>query len=230
MDTSLDERQQAKFAQLIKSSGESLSCLINDILDFSKIEARKLEIESVDFYLHSVVEDVTEMMSIKAAEKGLDLACLTMPDVPRHVKGDPERVKQVLVNLVNNAIKFTESGSISTRLTLDLSNRRSTVMVRFSIYRNTGIGIPPERMDRLFKSFSQVDSSTTRHYGGTGLGLVISKQLAELMGGRIGVESTPGSGSTFWFTVRLGLGAAGPGTRCAGYDRSSWFARPGSTR
>ena len=207
LDTSLDERQK-RFAQLIKSSGESLSCLINDILDFSKIEARKLEIESVDFYLYSVVEDVTEMMSMKAEEKGLDLACLTLPDVPKYVKGDPERVKQILVNLVNNAIKFTESGSIGTRVTLD-GQSPEHVLVRFAI-TDTGIGIPADRMDRLFKSFSQVDSSTTRNYGGTGLGLAISKQLAELMGGSIGVESTPGHGSTFWFTVRLGLGTQAP--------------------
>jgi PAS domain S-box-containing protein len=201
LDTALDEKQQ-RFAELIKTSGVSLSELINDLLDFSKIEARKLEIESVDFDLSAAVEEVTEMMSIKASQKGLDLACLTMPDVPRQVKGDPQRIKQILINLVNNAIKFTESGSISMRLTLDEQSGEH-VTVRFSI-TDTGIGIPADRMDRLFKSFSQVDSSTTRTYGGTGLGLAISKQLAELMGGSIGVESTAGHGSMFWFTIRLG--------------------------
>jgi PAS domain S-box-containing protein len=201
LDTALDEKQQ-RFAELIKTSGVSLSELINDLLDFSKIEARKLEIESVDFDLCAAVEEVTEMMSIKASQNGLDLACLTMPDVPTQVKGDPQRVKQILINLVNNAIKFTESGSISMRLTLDEQSREH-VTVRFSV-TDTGIGIPADRMDRLFKSFSQVDSSTTRTYGGTGLGLAISKQLAELMGGSIGVESTAGHGSMFWFTIRLG--------------------------
>ena len=206
LDTALDERQR-HFAELIKSSGSSLADLINDILDFSKIEARKLEIESVDFDLYAAVEDVSEMMSMKAAQKGLDLACLTMPDVPRQVKGDSQRVKQILINLINNAIKFTEAGSVNARLTLEgQSHEHATV--RFSI-TDTGIGIPADRMDRLFKSFSQVDASTTRTYGGTGLGLAISKQLAELMGGSIGVESTVGRGSTFWFTVRLELGLAG---------------------
>ncbi len=207
LETALDERQR-RFAQLIKSSGESLSSLINDILDFSKIEARKLEIEAVEFDLHAAVEDVTEMLSMKAAEKRLDLACLTTPDVPRRVIGDPQRVKQILVNLVNNAIKFTEAGSITTRVTLAEQSPQH-VTVRFTI-TDTGIGIPADRMDRLFKSFSQVDSSTTRTYGGTGLGLAISKQLAELMGGAIGVESTPGHGSAFWFTVRLGPGSRAP--------------------
>jgi len=200
LETTLDERQQ-RFAHLIKTSGESLSELINDILDFSKIEARKLELESVDFDLYTVVEDVTEMMSLKASQKGLELACLTTPSVPRCVKGDSKRVKQILVNLINNAIKFTEAGSITTRLTME-DQSQEQVTVKFSV-TDTGIGIPADRMDRLFKSFSQVDASTTRTYGGTGLGLAISKQLAELMGGAIGVESTVGSGSTFWFTLRL---------------------------
>ena len=142
---------------------------------------------------------------MKAAQKGLDLACITMPDVPRQVKGDSQRVKQILINLINNAIKFTESGSISARVTLE-GQSHDHMTVRFSV-TDTGIGIPADRMDRLFKSFSQVDASTTRTYGGTGLGLAISQQLAELMGGNIGVESAVGSGSTFWFTVRLGVGS-----------------------
>jgi PAS domain S-box-containing protein len=204
LDTELNEKQR-RFADLIKTSGESLADLINDLLDFSKIEARKMEIESVDFDLYSVVEDVTEILSIKAAQKGLELACITMPGVPRHVRGDATRLKQVIVNLVNNAIKFTESGSIDTRLTLE-EQSQDQITVRFSV-TDTGIGIPADRMDRLFKSFSQVDSSTTRNYGGTGLGLAISKQLAELMGGNVGVESTEGKGSTFWFTAKLGLGS-----------------------
>jgi signal transduction histidine kinase/CheY-like chemotaxis protein/HPt (histidine-containing phosphotransfer) domain-containing protein len=202
LSTALDEKQR-RFAQLIQTSGMSLSELIDDLLDFSKIEARKMEIETLDFDLSVAVAEVTEMMSIKASQKGLDLACVTTPEVPRRVKGDPQRIKQILFNLVNNAIKFTQSGSIGMRLTLD-EQTPDHATVRFSV-TDTGIGIPADRMDRLFKSFSQVDASTTRMFGGTGLGLAISKQLAELMGGTIGVESAPGRGSTFWFTARLDL-------------------------
>jgi PAS domain S-box-containing protein len=203
LGTAMDEKQR-RFVELIKTSGASLANLINDILDFSKIEARKLEIESVEFDLYSAVEDVMETLLMKATPKGLDLGCLTLPEVPRQVTGDPQRVKQILINLVNNAIKFTESGSISTRLTVD-NQTQDCATVRFSV-TDTGIGIPADRMDRLFKSFSQVDASTTRSFGGTGLGLAISKQLAELMGGAVGVQSKVGHGSTFWFTVKLGLG------------------------
>jgi two-component system, sensor histidine kinase and response regulator len=204
LGTTLDHKQ-LRYAELVRAAGTSLAELINDILDFSKIEARKLEIESIDFDLYSVIEDVIELLSMKAAQKGLNLACLTSPNVPRWVKGDSGRIKQILMNLVNNAIKFTESGSIDARLTLEAQSQER-VTVRFSV-TDTGIGIPADRMDRLFKSFSQIDSSTTRTYGGTGLGLAISKQLAELMGGGIGVESTVGRGSTFWFTVKLEVGS-----------------------
>ena len=200
LDTALDKRQH-RFAEMIKTSGISLADLINDLLDFSKIEAGKLVVESLEFDLYAMVEEVTEMTSIKSSQKGLDLAFVTMPGVPRLVKGDSQRIKQILMNLVNNAVKFTESGSISIRLTLEEYSPKH-VTVRFSI-TDTGIGIPADRMDRLFKSFSQVDASTTRIYGGSGLGLVISKELAELMGGGIGVESAAGRGSTFWFTVKL---------------------------
>jgi CheY-like chemotaxis protein/HPt (histidine-containing phosphotransfer) domain-containing protein len=162
-------------------------------------QARKLEIESADFDLYSVVEDVTGTTSKTAAEKSLHLACLTMPDVPRRVKGDPQRIKQLLVNLVTNAINSTKSGSISIRVTLD-EQFSDYVTVRFSI-TDTGTGISAERMDRLFMSSSQAPSSTVGNCGGTGL--AISKQLAELMGGTIGVQSAAGHGSTFWFTVRL---------------------------
>jgi signal transduction histidine kinase/CheY-like chemotaxis protein/HPt (histidine-containing phosphotransfer) domain-containing protein len=205
MDSSLDTKQTL-FAQLIKTSALSLAELINDILDFSKIEARKLEIESADFDLYTAVEEITEIMSLKAAQKGIEVACITMPVVPRHVRGDSGRVRQILVNFVANAIKFTESGFVITRVTLE-EQQNSTVTVKFSV-TDTGIGIPADRMDRLFQSFSQVDVSTTRNYGGTGLGLAISKQLAELMGGAIGVESAIGHGSTFWFTARLELGSS----------------------
>jgi PAS domain S-box-containing protein len=202
LNSALDAQQQ-RFARLIKTSGQTLADLLNDILDFSKIEARKLELESIDFDLHAALEDVTEVMAHRAAEKGLELASCVGPDVPKLLRGDPARVKQILVNLVNNAIKFTTAGSVSTRLTLD-SQSPEHVTARFAV-ADTGIGIGPDGLDRLFKSFSQVEASTTRTHGGTGLGLAIAKQLAELMGGAIGVESMPGQGSTFWFTVKLGV-------------------------
>jgi PAS domain S-box-containing protein len=204
LGTDLDQKQR-RYAELIKSSGASLAELINDILDFSKIEAHKMEIESIDFDLYAAIEDASELMLIKAAEKGIDIACLTPPDVPQRVKGDPQRVKQILINLMNNAIKFTETGSVGVRLTVE-DRTRDHVTVKFAV-TDTGIGIPADRTDRLFKSFSQVDASTTRTHGGTGLGLAICKQLAEMMGGAIGVNSTMGQGSTFWFTVRFGHGS-----------------------
>jgi Amt family ammonium transporter len=203
LDSSLNERQ-LRFAQLIRFSSNSLAQLINDILDFSRIEARKLDIESVEFNLCNLVEDVTEMLAQKAAEKGLEVAC-THPGFPHRVLGDPVRARQILVNLVNNAIKFTEAGSVRIVMTIE-EQSQDRVIAHFAV-TDTGIGIPADRMDRLFKSFSQVDASTTRTYGGTGLGLAISSELAAMMGGRIGVESTVGRGSTFWFTLRLGLPA-----------------------
>ncbi len=166
------------------------------------------------------------MMSMKAAQKGLDVACLTMPDVPRYVKGDSGRVKQILVNLINNAIKFTESGSISIRLTL-VEQSHEHVTVRFAI-TDTGIGIPADRIDRLFKSFSQVDASTTRKYGGTGLGLAISKQLAGIDGRQHRCREHVGQRLHFLVYRQTGTGIAGHTSigsdRCHG---SSWFARPG---
>ncbi len=201
LGTELNERQR-RFATLVKSSADSLLTLINAILDFSKIEAGKLELVEVEFDLAIVVEEVVEMFAQRAEKKGLVLACHVDPDVRYPAKGDPDRVRQILVNLINNAIKFTDKGEIVIRVALDDDGPDRTI-VRFSVI-DSGIGIPPDRMDRLFKSFSQVDASTTRKYGGTGLGLAIAKQLAELMGGKIGVESTLGKGSTFWFTASLG--------------------------
>lgn len=200
LDTPLSQ-QQHHYARLAKASAESLTGLINDILDFSKIEAGRLEIESVDFELPLLIEDVIEVMCRRAAEKGLELGCHAQPHVPAFVRGDPCRLRQILVNLLNNAIKFTQTGSVSVCVTLEEQTEQHA-MVRIAV-TDTGIGIPADRLNRLFKSFSQVDASTTRKYGGTGLGLAICKQLAELMGGRIGVESKPGQGSTFWFTVPL---------------------------
>jgi len=200
MGTDLTE-QQRRFASLAKSSADSLTSLISDVLDLSKIEAGKLELQVVNFDLHATIEDVIDLLAPRAAAKNLELAGHFQHDVPRLFKGDPDRLRQIVVNLVNNAVKFTETGAVTVNVTLDdASDELATVRVTVS---DTGIGIPPDQMDRLFKSFSQVDTSSTRRFGGTGLGLVISRQLAELMGGRIGVASEPGRGSTFWFTVRL---------------------------
>jgi signal transduction histidine kinase/CheY-like chemotaxis protein len=234
LGTNLNERQR-HYTQLVKTSTEVLTTLINDILDFSKIEAGKLELESVDFNLHAVAEDVVELMSGKAFHKGVEIACDIAPEVPVNVTGDPTRLRQILLNLVGNAIKFTEKGQIIVRITPEISplipspgtpafdseaqarrgegegggSNPTNAAIHFEIL-DTGIGIPPERLDRLFKSFSQVDASTTRKYGGTGLGLAISRQLAELMGGTIGVESQVGRGSTFWFNVKLTAGQNSP--------------------
>ncbi|HEY4328955.1 MAG TPA: ATP-binding protein [Phycisphaerae bacterium] len=200
LGTQLDDRQR-RFAAQVKTSADSLLTLINAILDFSKIEAGKLELVEVEFDLAIVVEDVVEMFAQRAEKKGLVLACHVDPRVNYPAKGDPDRLRQILINLINNAIKFTQQGDIVVRVTRQSDGPQNTI-VRFAV-TDSGIGIPPERMDRLFKSFSQVDASTTRKYGGTGLGLAISKRLAELMGGEIGVESAEGKGSTFWFTVSL---------------------------
>jgi CheY-like chemotaxis protein/HPt (histidine-containing phosphotransfer) domain-containing protein len=191
--------EQCEYAETIRSSADSLLTLINDILDFSKIESGQLELEVLDFDLRSTVEDVTDMLAVRADEKGLEFSCLISPDVPAMVRGDPGRLRQILVNLTGNAIKFTDEGEVHIRVGLE-EETESQVVVRFSV-NDTGVGIPEDRLDRLFKSFSQVDASITRRYGGTGLGLAISKQLAEMMGGEIGVDSQEGRGSTFWFTA-----------------------------
>ena len=207
LGTGLNE-QQRRYALLAKSSAESLTAVITDILDFSKIEAGKLELECVDFDLHLAVEDVMGMLGQKASHKGLELACHISPQVPTLVRGDPDRLRQVVINLLNNAIKFTEAGAVVISVTPDATppdgggGGGGDVSVRFAV-TDTGVGIPPDRLDRLFKAFSQVDASTTRRFGGTGLGLAICRQLAELMGGRVGVESEVGRGSTFWFTAKL---------------------------
>jgi len=200
LGTDLADRQR-RYAEIVRSSGESLLGLINDILDFSKIEAGKLEIGSADFDLCACAEEVVQMLAPRAASKGLELACHIHPDLPTILRGDADRIRQVLVNLVGNAIKFTNGGSVVVRMTVD-EVREHALTVRVAV-SDTGVGIPGSELDRLFKSFSQVDTSATRRHGGTGLGLAISKQLAELMGGTIGVESERGRGSTFWFTVRL---------------------------
>lgn len=195
------EPQQQRYARTAHSSAEVLLRLINDILDFSKIEAGKLELETIDFDFRHAVESVAELVAPQARRKALELACSIQPDIPRQLRGDPNRLQQVLANLASNAVKFTERGEVVIRAALE-QQREQRLIVRFTV-TDTGIGISPERIDRLFQSFSQVDSSTTRRYGGTGLGLAISRHLCALMGGQIGVESKPGQGSTFWCTMVL---------------------------
>ena len=198
LDTPLSPEQR-QYAELARSSGESLLLLINDILDFSKIEAHKLELDSVDFDLRATLEDVVEMLAFKAQEKGLEMACLLDPDTPSWLRGDPGRLRQIIVNLGGNAVKFTPQGGVTVRARVAAEDDHS-VTLRFAI-TDTGIGIPKDKQSILFSPFTQVDGSITRKYGGTGLGLAISRQLVDLMGGQIGVESEEGKGSTFWFTA-----------------------------
>ena len=200
LDTELT-KEQRDFANSAQTSGDSLLMLINDILDHSKIEAGKLELETIDFDLRVTLESLSDVVAIKAAEKGVEFACLIDNAVPALLKGDPGRLRQILTNLTGNAVKFVDKGTVS--ITVSSKDETDTHATLLFEVNDTGIGIPKDRMDRLFKSFSQVDASTTRKYGGTGLGLTISKQLTELMGGEIGVESEEGTGSTFWFTVVL---------------------------
>ena len=200
LDMPLSE-QQRDFAETIDSSGKALLNIINDILDFSKIDAGKLDFESIGFDLQITFEDIADMLSLGAEKKGIELSCFIDPEVPCLLEGDPGRLRQVLLNLANNALKFTSKGEVDIRAELK-NETDSKVEILFEI-QDTGIGIPEDRLDRLFKTFSQVDGSTTRKYGGTGLGLAISKRLAEMMDGQIGVRSKEGSGSTFWFTVWL---------------------------
>ncbi|MBC8039646.1 MAG: response regulator, partial [Opitutaceae bacterium] len=204
MDTPLT-REQKEFADIIRVSGESLLSLINDILDFSKIESGHMDLETEVFSVHECIESTLDLLAPRAAQKGLDLLYEVADGVPAEVRGDVTRVRQILVNLVGNALKFTEHGEVE----VTVRAQRETRSLIFSV-RDTGIGIPPEAIGKLFRSFSQVDSSTTRKYGGTGLGLAISKRLTELMGGRMWVESTPGVGSTFFFSLTPEWIAPGP--------------------
>ncbi len=193
--------EQRQFAEVVRSSSENLLALINDILDFSKIEAGRLSLEEIDFDLRPTVEDALEMFAVKAHEKNLELACFIAPEVPSLLVGDPGRLRQVLVNLVGNAVKFTQKGEVVVLVSVDQESEQEVVL-RFTV-RDTGIGISQEGIGRLFNLFTQVDGSTTRKYGGTGLGLAISKQLATMLGGKIDVRSIEGKGSEFWFTARL---------------------------
>ena len=205
--TSLDSRQK-EFIETTRVSADTLLALINDVLDLSKIEAGKLDLEAIDFDLGEVVEHVVDIVTHRAHAKGLELSYFIAPEISRDLRGDPGRIQQVLLNLATNAVKFTEDGEISIQVEpaprgdTELCEDLHDDTIRFSV-RDTGIGIAPDDQNRLFQAFSQIDSSTTRRYGGTGLGLRISRQLVQLMGGTIGVDSTPGVGSTFFFDVEL---------------------------
>jgi len=198
--TDLDAEQR-RHASLAKHSGDMLLSLVSDILDFSKIEAGKLELESINFDLHYLIENVGASFASSASDKALELVCAVHPSVPRLVRGDPGRLQQVLTNLVGNAIKFTEEGEVLLRVTED-GQTDATTALRFTV-TDTGIGIPSNHLHGLFKSFSQADASTTRKYGGSGLGLAISHRIVEAMHGEMGVDSAEGVGSTFWFTITL---------------------------
>jgi len=207
LDTELNEEQR-RYAEIVRSTGESLLRLLNDILDLSKIEAKKLELESLDFDLPSLLDEFVTAFNVRALEKGLELHCSADATVPKLLRGDPGRLRQILTNLMGNAIKFTSAGEVRVQVLL-LDETKNEVRLRFSV-RDTGIGVPESKIDMLFDQFTQADASTTRKYGGTGLGLAIAKQLAEMMGGEIGVVSQEGKGSEFWFTVRLGKPTATP--------------------
>ncbi|MDB6155767.1 MAG: signal transduction histidine kinase [Chthoniobacteraceae bacterium] len=199
LDTALSNEQH-EFVEIIRNSSESLLTIINDILDFSKIESGRIELETHPYNLRECVEEAMELLASKAADKGLDLVILIDPGTPPVFIGDVTRLRQVLVNLIGNAIKFTEHGEVVVCVDAKPAAHAGEIEIHFTV-ADTGIGIPLDKQNRLFKSFSQVDSSTTRHFGGTGLGLAISKRLAELMGGSMWVESTTGLGSKFQFTI-----------------------------
>jgi signal transduction histidine kinase/CheY-like chemotaxis protein len=191
--------EQLEYVETVRKSADSLMEIINDILDFSKIEAGRVRLETIDFGLKHVTEEAVELFAEAAANKGIELVIDVEPDVPEMVIGDPGRLRQVLINLITNAIKFTESGEVVVRVSLHKSSGPG-VAVQFEV-SDTGIGLSPEEQAKVFSTYSQVDSSTTRRHGGTGLGLAIARMLTQLMGGEIGVESEKGGGSRFWFTA-----------------------------
>ena len=205
LNTDLNNEQR-EYLEMVKISGDSLLALLNDILDFSKIHARRLELEEIDFDLRTTIENTADVLAVRAHDKGLQLACHIKPDVPTALIGDPVRLRQIIVNLAANAIKFTKKGEVVIRVATE-REEESSVLLRFMV-SDTGIGIPPDKVEMIFEGFSQVDGSTTRKYEGTGLGLTISRQLVEMMDGRIWVESQVGEGSTFHFTSRFGLSCA----------------------
>ncbi len=200
MESDLDDNQRNIF-HAITTESYSLLAIVNDILDYSKIEAGKLELETVSFDLENMIFDATKSIAFSAHQKGLEFGCFLSPDIPTVVVGDPGRLRQIVVNLAGNAVKFTHSGDIFVRVE-PVDEGNGTMRIRFSV-EDTGIGIPRDKQKVIFDSFTQADGSTTRRYGGTGLGITISKQLVELMQGELGLESTAGEGSTFWFEVEL---------------------------
>ncbi|MDH3604471.1 MAG: ATP-binding protein, partial [Candidatus Tectomicrobia bacterium] len=195
--------EQIEFAKAAFHSGQALSEIINNILDFSRVEAGKLELEHIEFDLHAIVQDTIALLATLAHSKRLQLTYQIHADVPTRGRGDPSRIRQILINLIGNALKFTEQGKVTVGVTSTLIDK-TQALIRFEVC-DTGIGITPEAQMRIFEAFSQADGSSTCTYGGTGLGLAICKQLVDMMAGTIGVESTPGSGSTFWFSVPLGV-------------------------
>jgi len=202
LDGQLQPEQREQLT-LVQKSAHTLLHIINDILDISKIEAGRLTIEAIPFHLRNQLAESLKIQKPRASEKGLSFSADVAPDVPDHVVGDWARLQQILTNLVGNAIKFTEQGGITVRLSVD-AQAQGSALLRFAV-TDTGIGIPPERQKAIFDPFTQADGSTTRRFGGTGLGLTISKTLAEMMNGRIWVESEAGRGSTFSFTARVGV-------------------------
>jgi signal transduction histidine kinase/DNA-binding response OmpR family regulator len=210
LDTDLT-REQRDYLTMAKSSADSLLDLLNDILDFSKIEAGKLSVESIDFSLRDCLDDALQVLSLRAHQSGLELACHVLPEVPDRLRGDPTRLRQIVINLAGNAIKFTSRGEVAVRVEKGQEKEAAgKIFLRFAV-RDTGIGIPAEKQKTIFEAFTQADNSTTRKYGGTGLGLSISRRIIEAMGGRMGLQSEPGKGSTFHFTAPFGFGNEPPG-------------------
>ena len=199
-ETSLDP-EQARYVEVFRNAGENLLNILNDILDLSKIEAGRIDIESVAFNLEEIVEKACGVMAVRAAQKGLEFACHILPDVAAHLVGDPVRLRQVIVNLLGNAIKFTEHGEVVLEIRNGRAGREDGTTAVSFLVRDTGIGIPADKIDTIFEKFFQADSSTTRKYGGTGLGLPISRRLVQLMGGDLSVRSEPGKGTEFFFTL-----------------------------
>ncbi|MEI7744753.1 MAG: response regulator, partial [Chloroflexota bacterium] len=206
--------EQHEWVAMIRSSGDALLSIINDILDFSKIEAGRLELETIDFDLRQTVESAVDLFAEPAAARGLELITVVDGDIPANLRGDPSRLRQVILNFVSNALKFTESGEVVARVTLEDDSYDGTVLLRFAV-SDTGIGISHDSLQRLFRPFTQADGTMSRRYGGTGLGLAICRQLAEMMGGTVGVTSTVGAGSTFWFTGRFDVSAGAERTDLA---------------
>ena len=198
--------EQREYLETVKMSADSLLTVINDILDFSKIEAGKIDLEAIDFNLRDCLEMSLKTMALRADEKGLELLCEVAPEVPEIVRGDSGRLRQVIINLIGNAIKFTDKGEVAVKVQVEAASEHDHTL--HFIVSDSGIGIPKEKLQSIFDPFSQADSSTTRKYGGTGLGLTITSRLVGMMGGKIWVESELGRGSQFHFTARLGTADA----------------------